>query len=138
MAIAAMFDAQRITLDGLVEQVAPGTYTGPAELPKIYEIPADRFIFELLEGMQVYEMGALLITRIVAEPAGVVLTITHQHRWPTWEEVAHARYTLVPDYITMALPLPQRIDFIHAAIGGSVRRTVTLWQIRDTAKGQQQ
>lgn len=34
-------------------------------------------------------------------------------RYPTWDEISEARYTLIPDEVTMAMLLPPRAQYIN-------------------------
>jgi len=63
-------------------------------------------------------------------PAGATdlwhLSISHQTRYPTWDEVADARYELVPDQVTMAMLLPPKADYLNVH-----PHCFHLWQIED-------
>jgi hypothetical protein len=71
-----------------------------------------------------------------AAPAGVWLppaelelwhlSIAHHDRYPSWDEIADARYALVPDEVTMAMLLPPRGDYVNAH-----EHCFHLWQIDD-------
>jgi hypothetical protein len=54
------------------------------------------------------------------------LSISHPERYPTWDEIADARYELVPDEVTMALLLPPRGEYVNAH-----PNCFHLWQIDD-------
>lgn len=54
------------------------------------------------------------------------LSIAHEARYPTWDEVADARYELVPDDVTLAMLLPPRDEYVNAN-----RHCFHLWQIED-------
>jgi hypothetical protein len=54
------------------------------------------------------------------------LSVSHQHRYPTWDEIADVRYELVPDEITMALLLPPPGEYVNAH-----EFCFHLWQIDD-------
>lgn len=41
------------------------------------------------------------------------LSISCQNRWPTWEEIKDARYTLLPNNLTFAQILPPPGDYIN-------------------------
>lgn len=41
------------------------------------------------------------------------LSIAHPRRYPTWDEVAEARYELIPGDVTMAMLLPPKSDYIN-------------------------
>lgn len=54
------------------------------------------------------------------------LSIAHQHRYPTWDEIADVRYELVPDDVTMAMLLPPQDEYVNAH-----EHCFHLWQIED-------
>jgi hypothetical protein len=57
-------------------------------------------------------MGACRI--IVGQgEAGWHLSISCDRRYPTWDEVAKARYELIPDAVTMAMLLPPQAWFVN-------------------------
>jgi hypothetical protein len=58
------------------------------------------------------------------------LSVSHQHRYPTWDEIADVRYELVPDDVTMALLLPPPQEYINAH-----EFCFHLWQIDDRRAG---
>lgn len=41
------------------------------------------------------------------------ISISHPHRYPSWEEIKAARYTLCPENITMAMYLPPPDEFVN-------------------------
>lgn len=41
------------------------------------------------------------------------LSIAHPHRYPTWDEIAEARYRLLPDGIVVAMILPPKQFYIN-------------------------
>lgn len=64
------------------------------------------------------------------EPPGLHLSISHRPaspraagRYPTWDEIAHARYELLPDdiWVAMYLPPPENFVALHDT-------TFHLWQ----------
>jgi hypothetical protein len=58
------------------------------------------------------------------------LSISHPHRYPTWDEISEARYLLTPDGVTMAMLLPPRSEYVN------VHDTVFhLWQVDDPRVG---
>lgn len=54
------------------------------------------------------------------------LSIAHPDRYPTWDEVADARYELIPDDVTMAMLLPPSGEYVNAH-----EHCFHLWQIDD-------
>lgn len=47
-------------------------------------------------------------------PNGWHLSISHPRRYPTWDEIADARYSLAPPNITMAMLLPPPSEYVNA------------------------
>jgi hypothetical protein len=41
------------------------------------------------------------------------LSISCARRYPTWEEIKDARYSLLPDQCTMAMLLPPRAEYVN-------------------------
>jgi hypothetical protein len=54
------------------------------------------------------------------------LSIAHEHRYPSWDEIADVRYELVPAEVTMALLLPPPDEYVNAH-----EHCFHLWQIDD-------
>jgi hypothetical protein len=54
------------------------------------------------------------------------MSIAHERRYPTWDEIADVRYELVPDDVTMALLLPPSDEYVNAH-----EFCFHLWQIDD-------
>lgn len=40
------------------------------------------------------------------------MSISHKHRYPTWDEIAAARYAILPATIDMMMVLPQTSDYV--------------------------
>lgn len=40
------------------------------------------------------------------------MSISHKHRYPTWDEIAAARYAILPATIDMMMVLPQASDYV--------------------------
>lgn len=71
-----------------------------------------------------YRMGDVSIL-ISKEPGmGWHMSIAHPSRYPTWDEVAHLRYRLLPDAITMAMLLPPHDQYINIH-----QNCFQLWQV---------
>lgn len=58
------------------------------------------------------------------------LSIAHQHRYPTWDEIADVRYELVPASVTMAMLLPPPEEYVNEH-----EFCMHLWQIDDRRTG---
>ena len=41
------------------------------------------------------------------------LSISHPFRYPTWDEIHDARYTFLPDNITVAMFLPPKAEYVN-------------------------
>lgn len=41
------------------------------------------------------------------------LSISHPARYPTWDEIAEARYKFLPDALTFALYLPPKAEYVN-------------------------
>lgn len=54
------------------------------------------------------------------------LSVAHRRRYPTWDEIADARYELVPEDVTMALILPPPDEYVNLN-----EHCFHLWQIED-------
>ena len=64
-------------------------------------------------GAQAYTMGACKIIVGRSDARGWHLSISCANRYPTWDEVAEARYRLTPDGVTMAMLLPSRSEYVN-------------------------
>ena len=88
----------------------------PIELPPSgYSDPRVAWMLQTLEpGTRVFLMGQCSIFLSLTEKYGYHLSIAHPKRYPTWAEIAHARYKLIPNECNMALLLPSEEDYINA------------------------
>lgn len=60
-----------------------------------------------------YTMGQLTV--FVSPPTGDMgwhMSISHPKRYPTWDEVAYARYELIPNEARMVMALPPKEEYI--------------------------
>jgi hypothetical protein len=70
-------------------------------------------------GCQMFVSGAFKV--LVAGPGTAEyrqtnlwhLSISHPHRYPDWDTIADARYSLMPDEITVAMFLPPRAEYVN-------------------------
>lgn len=60
-----------------------------------------------------YRMGHCSIIVGTIPGLGWHLSITHPTRYPSWDEIADARYTLLPDDVTMAMILPPKAQYVN-------------------------
>ena len=63
-------------------------------------------------GAQMYIMGACLII-VGHSTSGWHLSMSCGSRYPTWDELAKARYELIPDGVTMAMLLPPQAEYVN-------------------------
>lgn len=63
-------------------------------------------------GTRKFRMGGCTIL-LSDSHVGWHLSISHPQRYPTWDEIAEARYKLVPDKVTMAMMLPPRDEYLN-------------------------
>lgn len=74
-------------------------------------------------GATLHRMGNLVVI-VGHSHYGWHLSISHPTRYPTWDEVAHARYALIPDGVTMAMLLPPQAEYVNLSA-----YCLHLWQI---------
>ena len=90
---------------------------GSSKLPAIQKIGGDmQRKLMLPANTEIYRLGECVI--FVTPPTGAtgwILSINHKTRYPTWDEVAKARYDLLPHGITMAMILPPPDEYINIA-----------------------
>lgn len=60
-----------------------------------------------------YSWGALRIIVAKEPKVGWHMSISHPRRYPTWDEIKKARYTLCPREIDMAMFLPPESQFVN-------------------------
>lgn len=91
---------------------------GNSNLPVIREQTADinplmlRFSQMLEPGSRFFKMGKVKII-LSHSQYGWHISISHPERYPTWDEIAKARYELIPNDITMAMMLPPQEEYIN-------------------------
>lgn len=61
---------------------------------------------------RVFQAGGLRLI-VSLEPIGWHMSISHPRRYPTWDEIADARYRFIPDHVTMAMLLPPRSEYVN-------------------------
>jgi hypothetical protein len=81
------------------------------------EIPSPPNVVEMVEKngssyVKAYKLGpcTVIVTRTYNRWH---LSIAHRERLPFWDEVAEARYRLVPEEVTMAMLLPPRNSYVN-------------------------
>lgn len=65
-----------------------------------------------MDVLGVYELGPcrLILSR---DDGDWHASISHPTRYPTWDEIAEARYQLCPDDVTMAIILPPSDEYVN-------------------------
>lgn len=97
----------------------------PPPMPAIVEIDQAALLPELRRPRtQAYQCGNLLIFRDFSLTLGYRLSVSHPTRQPTWDEIVHIRYGLIPDSAVMAMLLPSRSEYMQAG-----EHTFILWQV---------
>lgn len=81
---------------------------------------------EIEPDARMYKMGNLMIIVGRTDETGWHISISHPTRLPTHAEIAKIRYTLAPDYVTMAMKFPPLKDYINLH-----ETTMHLWEIKD-------
>lgn len=81
--------------------------------PKIKEIPTPPLIKAMLEpDAKTYEMEGLRI--IIGTVDGKYhMSVSHEHRYPTWDEMTYLRYALIPNERTMAMIMPPKEEYVN-------------------------
>jgi hypothetical protein len=70
-------------------------------------------------GCKIFRSGAFTV--LLADPESSEyretkcwhLSISHPHRYPDWDVIADARYSLTPDEVTMAMILPPKEEYVN-------------------------
>lgn len=66
-------------------------------------------------GTQLYELSecSILVSPPLDDSYGWHMSIAHHKRYPTWDEIAKARYELLPQDRTYVMVLPKPDDYIN-------------------------
>ncbi|KKL08362.1 hypothetical protein LCGC14_2576620 [marine sediment metagenome] len=87
--------------------------TSVQEFPEPQEVRLPSGILTGLEpGSKAYEFGECHII-VGRSTEGWHLSISCPNRYPTWDEVAHARYSLIPNDVTLAMLLPPKEEYVN-------------------------
>ena len=93
--------------------------TSRQRIPDPIEVPLPDIAGQYEPDARHYQMGRCSVTvgTILkgSDPLfpGYHLSISHPHRYPTWDEVAHARYKLIPNDVIMVMVLPPKEEYIN-------------------------
>jgi hypothetical protein len=71
-----------------------------------------RFINAENSYLRLYRLGECTVV-VTKEFGKWHLSIAHRTRYPTWDEVAEARYRILPDSLTFAMLLPPKREYIN-------------------------
>lgn len=65
-----------------------------------------------LPGTRAFRKGklAILVDRMGGEWH---MSISHEKRYPTWDEIKQARYDFIPNAVTMAMILPPKEQYVN-------------------------
>lgn len=100
---------------------SPTTVTGAAPAPtRPIELVPPPF---LPASIRCFKFGECHVI-VGHEPAGWHLSISHETRYPTWDEIRDARYALCPDDITMSMLLPPKGEYTNLH-----ERCFHLWEV---------
>ena len=72
-----------------------------------------------ITGCKIFRAASLTVlladedTKEYAETGRWHLSISHPLRYPKWDEIVDARYTLVPDHLTMMMYLPPMSEYVN-------------------------
>ncbi len=112
----------------LGEGVGKG-HKGRSQLPD--PVPCDLLPQQkqfLIEGRVEPDLKAYTLNQctilVGSSRSGYHLSIAHPRRYPTWDEIAHARYRLLPETINVALLLPPPDKYMNVH-----RYCFQLWEV---------
>src|SRR5262245_36702420 len=67
----------------------------------------------VIQQLDFWALGSCKIIRQRTDRYGWHLSISHPTRYPTWDEIAEARYQLMPDEITAGILLPPSDEYVN-------------------------
>lgn len=102
--------------------------TSRVVMPKINPIRTDVVMVALEPGAKWYQMGECIIC--VGKDEQWHMSISCKSRYPTWDEISHARYNLIPDEVTMAMLLPPMAEYVNIH-----PNTMHIWEVESPFKG---
>ena len=97
------------------------------------EVPTVRAVMGAEVTVEAWKLGSLRVL-ITHEPQGLHLSISHPGRYPTWDEITHARYRLLPADLTFAMLLPPEAEYVNVAEGGP--RAGNIFHLHEMAPGE--
>lgn len=93
-------------------------------LPNISALQAVPPGLPIEPGAKAYIMGACRII-VGHSTSGWHLSMSCASRYPTWDELAKARYELIPDAVTMVMLLPPQAEYVNLH-----STTLHLWEVK--------
>lgn len=72
-----------------------------------------------ITGCKIYRSGALNVmvadyeSREYKEAGRLHISISHPSRYPKWDEISDARYSLLPNEVTMMMYLPPKEEYVN-------------------------
>lgn len=84
----------------------------PVEVDIIDELRLSQFLKEIEPYLKTFQMGDCYIMVAWSVEEGWHLSISTNYRYPSWDEIAHARYKLIPGDVHVGLPLPPNKMYI--------------------------
>lgn len=60
-----------------------------------------------------YHVNACLQVFVTRDAGLLHLSVSHPHRYPTWDELKELRYRFLPDYKTFALLFPPSNQYVN-------------------------
>ena len=101
-------------------------HTAHSKVHKLVPIELPREIRGSIEpDSRGYRMGSCTII-LSHSSAGWHMSIANHHRLPTWDEIAAARYALIPNDVDMAMLLPPVERYINLH-----DNCFQLWEVKD-------
>ena len=96
--------------------VGKGHGTNTTQFPLIRQVENNPIVaakFATANRCESHKMGKVSILLTQDDTNGYILSISKKDRYPSWDEIAHIRYALIPDTITMVMVLPSKQEYIN-------------------------
>jgi hypothetical protein len=75
-----------------------------------------KFYGNMPDGTEAYRWGDLMLMVSGEQERAEIgwhISISHPHRYPTWDEIYTARYDFCPSEIDMAIFLPKKSEYVN-------------------------
>jgi hypothetical protein len=89
----------------------PGTFAAGFTEPALIPISVQHAKRPGVRGLVAWRMGECWVTRF-RDAGGLHLTVSHDSRCPSWDEIKTARYRCLPHEETWALLLPPPAEYV--------------------------